>query len=619
MWEAPITAKKTLLEAIKTRVLVCDGAMGTRLQGLRGAGHECLDGLNLDPLYRQLVMAVHRSYVEVGADILLTNTYGANSIKLARHGLANEVREINIEGVRMARECAGPERFVGGSVGPLEIHHIRHEYEESEVAAIFNEQMEALVQAGVDFLALETFQSLYEAQAALREAVSFGVPVLFEVGGVQNGKTGTGADISEFALLATRLGAHLMGANCRAPYDVLETIQRLAQFTHLPLVAMPNAGSPEIDRGRVVYHVNPEQFQRFGKRLVEAGACIVGGCCGTEPAHIAMLKQAVEGLKPPAERHPSALRVQEVVAPAPEAVQEPNPFEQVFKSVDFVISVEMRPNREHSLTSFLEAGKKLAQEGAHLFDVPDNAGAKVTVDPLVSAAQMQRETQIPTMIHLSACNRNLVAVQSYLLGAWHAGIRAVLAVTGDHPNVGDHDKYSSRVNDLKSSVNLMRLIKSMNAGRLFNQAPCCRCDFMIGGGFNPGRGHKAQLKWLEQKVEAGAQFIYTQPVYRELEVDMMLEATAHLPIPILVGILPITSRRNAEFFAAGKIPGIVIPEEILAQYEKVETPEDGQKLAMELTNDLLARIRKKIRGVYLIPPFGKNRYTMVSELIAAVR
>ncbi len=619
MWEAPVTAKKTLLDALKTRVLVCDGAMGTRLQGLRGAGHECLDALNLDPLYRQLVMAVHKSYVDVGADVLLTNTYGANSVKLARHALSSEVREINIEGVKMAREAAGPDRFVGGSVGPLEIHHIREEFEETEVAAIFHEQMEALVAGGVDFLALETFQSLYEGQAALKEAVSFGLPVLFEVGGVQNGKTGTGADVSEFALMATRLGAHLVGANCRAPFDVLETLQRLAQFTHLPLVAMPNAGSPEIDRGRVVYHVNPEQFQRFGKRLVEAGACIVGGCCGTEPAHIAMLKQAVEGMAPPPVRHPSKVRVHEVERPSQEAVQEPNPFREVFKSVDFVVSVEMRPNREQPLATFLEAGKRLAQDGVHLFDVPDNAGAKVTVDPLVSAAAMQRETGIPTMIHLSACNRNLVAVQSYLLGAWHAGIKAVLAVTGDHPNVGDHDKYSSRVNDLKSSVNLMRLIGSLNQGQLFNQSPCCRCNFMIGGGFNPGRGHKAQLKWLEQKVAAGAQFIYTQPVYRPLEVEEMLEATAHLDIPILVGILPITSRRNAEFFAAGKIPGIVIPEEILARYEKVETPEDGQKLATELTFDLLDRIKSKIRGIYIIPPFGKNRYAMVSDIIASVR
>lgn len=619
MWEAPVTAKRTILDALKTRVLVCDGAMGTRLQGLRGAGHECLDALNLDPIYRQLVMAVHRSYVDVGVDILLTNTYGANSVKLARHALSAEVREINIEGVRMAREAAGPDRFVGGSVGPLEIHHIRDEFEETEVAAIFHEQMEALVAAGVDFLALETFQSLFEGQAALREAVSFGLPVLFEVGGVQNGRTGTGADVREFALMANRLGASLVGANCRAPFDVLETLGRLAQYTHLPLVAMPNAGSPEVDRGRVVYHVNPEHFQRFGKRMVEAGACIVGGCCGTEPAHIAMLKQAVEGLAPPPVRHPSSVRIQEVERPSQEAVQEPNPFREVFRSVEFVISVEMRPNREQPLEPFLEAGRRLAKEGAHLFDVPDNAGSKVSVDPLVAAAALQRETGIPTMIHLSAGNRNLVAVQSYLLGAWHAGIQAVLAVTGDHPNVGDHDKYTSRVNDLKSSVNLMRLIGNLNQGQLFNQTACCRCNFLVGGGFNPGRGHKAQLKWLEQKVAAGAQFIYTQPVYRQQEVDEMLEATSHLEIPILVGILPITSRRNAEFFAAGKIPGIVIPEEILARYEKVQTPEDGQKLAAELTFDLLVRIKSKIRGVYIIPPFGKNSYAMVSDIIASVR
>ncbi|MEW6277409.1 MAG: bifunctional homocysteine S-methyltransferase/methylenetetrahydrofolate reductase [Candidatus Eremiobacterota bacterium] len=615
----PVNTRRDILQAIRQRVLVADGAMGTRLQGLRGAGQDCLDALNVDPILRELVAAVHRSYLDVGADILLTNTYGANAIKLGRHGLGDQVKAINTEGVRLARRCAGEDRLVGGSVGPLEIHHIRHEYEENEVEAIFHEQMSALVEAGVDFLALETFQSLYEARAALLEAMGFGIPVMFEVGGAQNGRTGTGADVREFALLANRLGANLLGANCRGPYDVLETIGIMAQFSELPLVAMPNAGSPEIDRGRVVYHVQPEQFYTYGKRLVAAGACVVGGCCGTEPEHIAELKRAVEGLEPPRERHISSVRVLEASGPAAEQVREENPVAKVFREVDFILSVEMRPNREAPLTDFIQAGRELASQGVHLFDVPDNAGAKVTVDPLVAAAEMQRETRIPTMIHLSACSRNLVAVQSYLLGAWHAGIRGILAVTGDHPNVGDHDKYASRVNDLKSSVNLMRLIGSLNQGRLFNQAGCCPCNFFIGGGFNPGRGHKAQLKWLEQKVEAGARFIYTQPVYRELEVDQMLESTAHLDVPILVGVLPITSRRNAEFFAAGKIPGIVVPEEILQRYEKVQGLEDAQRLARDLTLDLLDRIRKKIRGVYLIPPFGKTRYQMVSEIISNVR
>lgn len=614
---------RNFLQAVRERVLVADGAMGTRLQALTGKVDACIDGLNVDPVFQETVRSVHRSYVQAGADLILTNTYGANSLKLTRYGLEKRVREINLAGARLARECAGDDRFVGGSIGPLEIVGAEEEYTEEDLRALFREQMSALVDGGVDFLALETFQDLAEATAALKEAVSFGVPVSFAVGGVTRGRTGTGADPREFVLTAERLGAHLAGANCRGPWDILETLQLLAQVTSLPLVAMPNAGYPEIDRGRVVYNVEPSQFRDYAQRFVEAGATIVGGCCGTDARHVSCMREAVRSLAPPPIRSVSRVRVLSSEA-APTATPEetpPNAIEEVFRTVPFITSVEMRPSREHPLADYLEAGRRLAREGVHLFDVPDNAGAKVNIDPMVAAHQLQAATAIPTIVHLSTSHRNLVATQSYLLGCWQMGIQAILGVTGDHPNVGDHDKYAHRVVDVKSSVNLIRLIRGLNEGYLFNKAPCTRSNFMVGGGFNPGRGLTAQVRWLERKLEAGAQFIYTQPVFRIDEVDAMLDATAHLNVPILVGILPLTSIRNAEFFAAGKIPGIIVPPEILERFQATETPEEARHLGLDLARDLACRVRlrKRIRGIYIIPPFGKDRYGMVCDLLAAAR
>jgi len=587
--------------------------MGTRLQALAGTTQACIDSLNLDPNLSEIVSLVHRSYVEAGADVLFTNTYGANAVKLGRYGRAAQVESINQEGVRLARRAA-QQQILGGSVGPLEIYSLRDDYTPEQLQQIFHQQMAALVEAGVDWLVLETFQDLQEAEMALKAAQAFGKPILFSVGGVQGGRTGTGAQVKDFALLAQRLGASMLGANCRGPYDILETLHLLGQHSSLPLFALPNAGYPEIDRGRVIYNIDSQEFGRCALQLAQAGACLIGGCCGTDPSHIRELARVLRGL--PLSPPPRTPLVQ---VQAPAKVEPPpasdNRITQIFETTKTLISVELRPGRTTPFEEFLESGRYLAGCGVHLFDVPDNAGAKVSLDPLWAASRLQAETGVPTLIHLSTSHRNLVATQSYLLGAWQAGIQGVLAVTGDHPNVGDHDKYASRVNDIKSSVNLMGLIGMLNRGRLFNDTASLPSNFAIGGGFNPVRGLTAQVKWLQRKIEAGAQFIYTQPVYREEDVERMLEATQDFKIPILVGIMPLVSRRNAEFFAAGRIPGVIIPAEILARYQSIDDPQEGRKVGLEMALELMRRVRSKVRGFYILPPFGRDHHTLVGELL----
>lgn len=603
------------LKALKERVLVTDGAVGTRLQALTGNRQSCIDGFNLDASYSEIVSLVHRSYIEAGADIIFTNTYGANAVKLDRYARKNQVLAINEAGARLARRAAGDKVLVAGSVGPLERAGGAEPGCEELFIEVFREQLEGLVAGGVDLFVFETFQDLVESQAALAAAQNFDLPIIFSIGGVTNGRTSLGITAEELVVMAAGFGVDVVGVNCRGAFDILESIERIAQTTSLPLIAMPNAGSPEIDRGRVEYRAEPHFFKDYAEQLFRAGVSIVGGCCGTGPEHVMHVAEVAAKTSLPPARVVSNVRVishSTVIEPQQRQITQ---VERVFKEVPFVISVEMRASRAGSFSEFLDAGRSLARRGVHLFDVPDNAGAKVTMDAMVSAFRLQNETHIPTIMHLSASHRNLIATQSYLLGCAESGIQSILAVTGDHPNVGDHDKYASRVNDIKSSVNLLKLIAGLNKGKLFNGSPCTRTSFFSGVGFNPMRKLTPQLKWLEKKVAAGAKFVYTQPLYDPEDVERLTEALKPFGLPVLVGILPLSSKRNAEFFAAGKIPGVIIPDHVLERYRKVETAEEGMELGVELAVDFLKSCQGSIDGCYLIPPFTADKYLRIEEIL----
>ncbi len=607
---------KDFRKVLSERVLVADGALGTRLQALTGNAQACIDGYNLDPSYSEIVTLVHRSYVEAGADIILTNTYGANAIKLDRYTRKSHVLAINEEGARLARKAVGSQPvFVAGSVGPLEWCGTYDERCEERFAEIFLEQIRGLVEGGVDLLLFETFQGMAESRGALLAAQEFSLPVIFSIGGVTNGRTSLGVEVEELALLATSFQVDLVGVNCRGTFDIYESIERIARVTPHPLVAMPNAGSPEIDRGRVAYRAEPHLFRDFARRLVEAGVNVVGGCCGTGPEHVRQMKEAVSGLPVPSPRSVSEVRIVASSSTTPKSVQAETEVEKVFKTVPFVVSVEMRTSRTAELGGFLEAGRRLARRGVHLFDVPDNAGAKVALDPMVSSFRLQQETRIPTVMHLSASHRNLIATQSYLLGCWEAGVSAILAVTGDHPNVGDHDKYASRVNDIKSSVNLLKLMSDLNGGKLFNGSPCHPTGFFAGAGFNPMRNLTPQLKWLEKKVAAGAKFLYTQPLYDVADAVRMMKALEPFGLPVLVGILPLSNRRNAEFFAAGKIPGVIIPERVLERYRRIDSDVEAMDLGVEMASEMLLELQGVVHGCYLIPPFVKDKFFRTEEIL----
>lgn len=610
-----------LLEQLSDRILLSDGAIGTRLQALTRNYDGSLDALNIDKDFaiRGLVRKVHESYRDAGSDILQTNTYGANPVKLAYFGLEDKVREINFEGACIARAVAGKDLLVAGSVGPMERAPELEGWRWEDVEAGFRVQMDALVDGGVDFLILETFQELKQARVAMRIAKSYGMPVVFQMGGVQGGKTSTGVDVVSFALEMQELGADLLGANCRGPFDVLRTIEILAASLSVPLSAQPNAGSPEIDRGRIVYSIRLEDFVRYSERIVEAGANLLGGCCGTDPSHILRLREIVHG------RRPTPRRKVEPRVALPETRAQPaapvaNRIQKLFHSGDPLVSVEIRPSRDTTFAELLEGTLKVVEAGASLLDIPDNAGGNVAFDPMVTGVFLQEKTGLPVIMHLNSTSRNLIALQSYLLGCWQEGIQGILAITGDHPNVGDHDKYAHRVNDLKSSVELIQVIGMLNQGKLFNESPIrTPCGFSVGAAVNPTRNLEPQLRWLRRKVEAGAGFCFSQPVYLKEDAERLYEKAASWGIRIFTGILPITSVRNADFLASGRIPGISVPAPILELFHEARSPAEAKSLGLRLAEDLIAGLAGVAQGFYLILPFGKTRYEDTARLVRQAR
>lgn len=612
-----------IVQEANERLILVDGAMGTRLSDVIDRRNVCVDAYNLDQNYSEIVKTTHREYIKAGAEVILTNTYGANRLKLDHYNFGDKIEPINRKGVKIARETASSFEepiMIGGSVGPLESWTEGETIESDQMIELFEEQIDILSEEEVDFLALETFQNLNEAQAAMKAANQTDLPVLFSIGGVRNGTTGTGIDVRRFANQMEQAGVDILGVNCRGPFDMLENLELIEDVTSLPLSVMPNAGSPEVDRGRVVYNVKPDQFRSYTRRWIEAGATILGGCCGTNPEHIREIADVIqEESLSPAERDPSS-RTRVFPSDSPEqkpgVITKPaNPVKDVMENEPFAISVEMRPSIKMDMEDYLGAADFLAREGLHLFDVPDNAAANVAVDPLVSAQMIQKRTHIPCMIHLGASHRNLIATQSYLLGCYQAGIHGILAVTGDHPNVGDHDKYAEHVTDIKSSVEIMELMRSMNDGKLFNDSSLnTPTNFYYGGGIAPGRNLTAQTKWLEQKVDAGANFVFSQPLYTKEQVHDYLEHTNHLDIRRFMGILPLISEKNARFIASGRIPGIEVPDHIIEKFE--ETPSEKQEeLGIEMTLDLLDQVQEDVAGLYIIPPFGSNKWEHVKRII----
>lgn len=624
-------SKNDFLSALSRQILVCDGAIGTELRKRIPAHLQCLNACNIDDAYAPIVEAIHRAYRDAGADVIQTNTYQANREALAPHGLAEQVAAINRAGVQLARAVAGDTHYVAGSVGPLPFH-AQPEPSIKAIRRLFKEQMDALVDAGADLLLLETFVSKKQAEIATKQALTYDVPVIAEISGISGGTVGAGVDVRVFAQELEQLGAHAVGINCRGPHDLVEAMELLAPIIRVPLVVQPNAGNPRVEQGEIAlsYTVDAEIFSDYVRKLVELGANMIGGCCGTTPGYTARIRQAVAQQAPgrtPVKREarifvlPRAHRVRHrdrAVSPTIE-----NPVQQVFETRERIVSVETRANTFPQLRAMLKEAKTLAAIGVDLFDVTDNSGAVVNIGAVGTAYRLQQATQIPTLIHWTTRSRNLISMQSHLLEAETLGIRGIVALSGDHPKVGPYET-ASLVPDVRGAVQLMKLIARLNRGELADGSSIGEpCAFYYGGGFTIAENLGPHVKHLASKVAAGAKFAYTQPVWTFEDIARAQKAAEHLGIKILYGILPLTGFRSASYLRDNL--GLYIPQFIVDKFRDLGDTA-AHELGMKLTLDLVQEIRHQdsvpVDGIYLIPPARmnwKNRRRVITDIVEVYR
>jgi methionine synthase I (cobalamin-dependent)/5,10-methylenetetrahydrofolate reductase len=592
--------------------MLADGAMGTLLYE-RGINFDrCFDEINLSN--PGLIESIHREYLAAGAELIETNTFGANHARLASHGLEDKARLIARQGARVARaarEIVGVPAYVAGSIGPLgKALEPFGQIPVADAECWFQESVEGLLEGGVDCFILETFQDLNEILAALRAVrrVSLDTPVIAQMTFGVDGKTLYGHSPA-LAVQALRLaGADVVGVNCGVgPQATLEVIEELvAAADGSPVSAMPNAGLPHLHAGRFHYLASPEYFGEFAARAVEAKVRLVGGCCGTTPAHVRAMRERLASHMPAEKLAPGAeVRVLEP-PPAP-AVEETAAAEPAFLRTlrrKFVVSVELDPPRGVSTRKVLEGARLLAHRGVDAVNIADSPMARIRMSALALAYQVR--TQFPRLqiiLHFTTRDRNLMGLQSDLLGCHAIGLNTILCLTGDPPSLGDYPS-ATAVYDT-DSMGLIRIVRGMNGGvDLAGNSIGDTTTFAVGCGVNPtAEDLDVELDRFRRKLDAGAQFVMTQPLY-ELEAwERFLERLGgRPPVPILIGILPLQSFRHADFLH-NEVPGIQVPAWIRERMH--EAGNEGQRVGVELARDLLAGCRRSANGVYLMPSFGR--------------
>ena len=585
--------------------------MGTLLFERGIAFERCFDELNLtEP---GLIEGIHREYLSAGAELIETNTFGANAVRLARHGLEGKARVIARQGVKLARnarEIVGTAGFVAGSMGPLGRHlEPFGPVLRAEAEAAFRAQAEGLLEGGVDAFVLETFQDLNEILVAMRmvRAVTTDLPILALMTFGLDGKTRYGHAPALVARALRQAGADVIGVNCgvgpQPALEVLEDLINAAEGT--PVAVMPNAGLPQFVEGRYVYLSSPEYFAEFAARAVALGARLVGGCCGTTPAHVRAMRERLASHLP-AEILPKGAEIRVIdrapLEVTPAEAEEPSLLRKMKSK--FVVSVEVDPPRGINTQKVIAGARLMAARGVDCINIADSPMARIRMSALSLAYQfhaMLPETEI--ILHYTTRDRNLMGLQSDLMGAHAVGLRNILCLTGDPPSLGDYPNMTA-VYDT-DSVGLVGIVRKMNQGvddaGTSIGAPT---NFAIGCAVNPtAEDLDRELEHFRHKLEAGAQFVMTQPVYEVACWENFLQKLGGMPsIPLLIGILPLQSFRHAEFLH-NEVPGITVPDWIRQRMH--DAGNEGQKVGVELARELLRQCRSHANGVYLMPSFGR--------------
>ena len=599
-----------ILKRLASEVLVGDGAIGTMLYAKGVSLDSNFEHLNL--VRPMLVAELARDYIAAGAQVIETNTFGANSPKLSAIGLGHKVAEINRAGARIAREAAGNNVLVAGSVGPLApLKGSEQELGAEQMTEAFRVQCHALAEGGVDFLLLETFTSLAQLQLAVTVAKETGLPVSASLAFLEGGRSSDGSSVESFCQAMESVGADIIGANCGAgPLELLKVIKRMAALTDRPISAYANSGFPEYLDGRYIYRATPEYFADMAVKMAAAGANLVGGCCGTTPEHIAALSRALSGTQPAGRSKSPVIAVSEPPQAAPKA---PSFLDDWGKRA--VITVELDPPKGLDCRKILEGCRNLKEAGADAINLAENPLARPRMGNIALGSLIQREVGIEVIVHVTGRDRNLIGMQSDLMGASLLGIRSILAVTGDPATMGDHAGATS-VFDLHSFT-LIKLLSDMNSGvNALGNPIGAGTGFTIGGAFNPNTKNMAvQAERLRKKIAGGARFTQTQPIYDPEVLFAALEATRDCTIPFLPGIMPLVSERNAEYLN-NEVPGISVPDAVRARMKGLDK-EAGVREGLAIAREFIDATFGRVGGYYLIPPFGK--YELAVELIKHIQ
>ena len=585
---------------------VFDGAMGTLLYSRGIFLNVCYDELVLKQ--PDLIRDIHREYVRAGAELLETNTFGANPVKLAQYGLAGDTERINQAAAALARDAAGSRASVLGAIGPLGIRiEPFGEMGVAEAREAFARQVDGLLAGGVDGFIIETFSDVEEVRAAFEAIRSRSdLPVVAQMTVGTDGKTYYGTEPATFGPWLEAMGADVVGVNCSVgPHGVLEVIEQLARVVRIPLSAQPNAGLPREVGDRKIYMASPEYMAEYARRIVEAGARFVGGCCGTTPEHIKAMIGFVKSVAP---RHVALFAAQpaRVEPQTPVPLAERSAFGAKLARGDFVTTVEIVPPKGVDPAPMFEQVRELKAAGVDAVNVPDGPRAQSRMGALLSGLLIQREIGLEAVVHYACRDRNLLGMLSDLLGAAASGVRNLLIVTGDPPKMGPYPD-ATAVFDI-DSIGLTNLVSRLNRGLdPGGNALGGTTRFVVGVGVNPAAvDPEREFKRFAWKVEAGAEYAMTQPVFDLEQLDRFLERVAPFRVPIIAGIWPLVSLRNAEFLA-NEVPGVTVPPAILERMRVASARGKDEALAegILIAREMLAAIRGRVRGVQVAAPMGR--------------
>lgn len=606
--------RKEILES--DGVYVFDGAVGTMLYDKGVYINRSYDELNLSS--PDLVREVHAEYVKAGADIIETNTFGATHHRLKQYSLENRLREINVAGVKLAREAAGDKAFVAGAIGPLDLRIEPYGPTSfDEAKQMFSEQVSALLEGGVDLFVLETFSDLSEIEQAIKAVrEQSDLPIFAQITITTEGKTIFGASPEQFTLKLDELGADVIGLNCGVgPTHILNALEEMRIVTNKKLAAQPNAGLPRDVQGRQLYMCSPEYMSKFAKRFIKAGASFIGGCCGTTPKHIKLIADSVRAVSPRTKKvstketsHIYDLKPVDVqVVPAE---QRSNWAAKIARG-EFVTSVEVLPPKGCDAAKTLESIKLLKDSGVDAVNIPDGPRAQTRMSAQATAILVQQQLGIEAVLHYCCRDRNLLGMMSDLLGASALGVHNLLIITGDPPKMGPFPD-ATAVFDI-DSIGLTNMANKLNHGMDLGNNPIgCPTKFSIGVGVNPGAINlDEEIRRFEWKVEAGAEYAITQPVYDTKQFEKFIKLIEHCRIPIVAGIFPFVSARNAEFMH-NEVPGVVVTESILKRMRKASevSKEHAREEGLQIARESISEIQNLIQGVQVSAPFGNVKYAL---------